>query len=147
MTSKGEHNSHRTFTHDSLDSLGYDWERIGDPAIPPRFPLKIYLPQTTEDVSIVLDEALRLGQRVRIRSKGHSSNDLVLEDRGVVLVTEKLAGILDVNPEALTATVRSAAPVRGTAPATSSSAVNASSALRRRFVRICRKCMPAMVFS
>ena len=28
--------SHESFSHDSLESFGYDWERIGDPAIAAR---------------------------------------------------------------------------------------------------------------
>ena len=28
---RGKIESHETFSHDSLDSLGYDWERIGNP--------------------------------------------------------------------------------------------------------------------
>src|SRR5262245_56694974 len=72
--------SHGTFTHASIDSLGYDWERGADPAIRPMFPTKIYLPQTTEDIVRAVNEAKLLGERLTIRSKGHSSNDLVLTD-------------------------------------------------------------------
>jgi hypothetical protein len=43
-------NQHETFDHDSIDSLFYDWDRIGDPAGPPRSPLKFYVPRTTDDV-------------------------------------------------------------------------------------------------
>lgn len=43
-------NSHETFVHDSIDGLGYDWARIADPHITPKFPLKVYLPHTTDDV-------------------------------------------------------------------------------------------------
>ena len=74
-------NSHETFSHDSIDSLGYDWGRIADPDVKPRFPLKVYLPQTTEDVVRVLKEVKQLGETLIVRSKGHSSNDLVLADR------------------------------------------------------------------
>ena len=30
---RGKIESHETFSHDSLDSLAYDWERIGNPKI------------------------------------------------------------------------------------------------------------------
>lgn len=98
--------SHETFTHDSLDSLGYDWGRVGDPFAKPKFPLKVYLPQTTEDLVKVVNEARSLGERLVIRSKGHSSNDLVLADHGTVLVTEKLNRILEIDEDEMTATVQ-----------------------------------------
>ncbi|MGH4016661.1 MAG: FAD-binding oxidoreductase [Pseudonocardiaceae bacterium] len=98
--------SHETFTHDSIDSLGYDWERVADPSIKPKFPFKIYLPETTEDIIRVVNEASALGEQLAIRSKGHSSNDLVLSDRGSVLVTEKLSQILEVNEDEMTATIQ-----------------------------------------
>lgn len=99
-------NSHETFTHDSIDSLGYDWERIADPSIPPRFPRKIYLPRTTEDIVAAVRETRALGEPLAIRSKGHSSNDLVLTDGGSLLVTEKLNAVLDVDEDAMTVTVQ-----------------------------------------
>ncbi len=98
--------SHETFTHDSLDSLSYDWKRIGNPHIKPRFPLKIYLPQTTDDIVKVLKEVKALGEKLAIRSKGHSSNDLVLtEPGGSVLVTEKLNQVLEIDEDNMTVTV------------------------------------------
>jgi FAD/FMN-containing dehydrogenase len=99
-------NSHEAFTHDSLDSLGYDWSRVADPAVSPRFPLKIYLPRTTEDVVRVLKEAKQLGETLVVRSKGHSSNDLVLAEGGAVLVTEKLFGSIALDEAAMTVTVQ-----------------------------------------
>lgn len=102
-------NSHETFTHDSIDSLGYDWERIADPTIAPRFPRKIYLPRTTEDIVAAVRECAALGERPTIRSKGHSSNDLVLTDGGTLLLTEKLNRILDVDEDAMTVTVQAGA--------------------------------------
>ncbi len=102
-----EISSHETFSHDSIDSLGYDWERIANPGIAPHYPLKIYLPQSTEDVVQAIQEARQLGQRLMIRSKGHSSNDLILADRGTVLCTEKLNHILNLDEDALTVTVQS----------------------------------------
>lgn len=89
--------SHESFDHDSIDSLGYDWERIADPNIRPRFPLKVYLPRSTDHVIAALREAAQLGQRVRVRSKGHSSNDLVLTEDGAVLCTEKLNRIIELD--------------------------------------------------
>ncbi|MBO0747333.1 MAG: FAD-binding oxidoreductase [Acidimicrobiaceae bacterium] len=102
-------NSHKGFTHDSIDSLGYDWERIANPEIPPRFPLKVYLPRTTEEVVKVVKEAKALGEHLRIRSAGHSSNNLLLEEGGNVLVTQAMNRILDVDEDAMTATVQSGA--------------------------------------
>lgn len=98
--------SHESFSHDSIDSFGYDWERIGDPSIAPRRPLKIYLPETTEELVAVVKEARQLGQTLRVRSKGHSSNDLVLADRGVVIGTQLLTGIVALDRQNARVTVR-----------------------------------------
>ncbi len=102
-------NSHEVFVHDSIDSLGFDWERVANPGIAPRFPRKIYLPQTTEDVVAAVREAKSLGEKLWVRSKGHSSNDLVVTDGGSVLLTEKLNGILEVDREGMTATIQAGA--------------------------------------
>lgn len=101
--------SHERFDHDSIDSLGYDWERIANPGMAPRLPRKIYLPQTTEDIVRVVEEAKALGERLSIRSKGHSSNDLVLTDGGSLLLTEKLNRIVEIDHDAMTATVQAGA--------------------------------------
>src|SRR5215218_6264588 len=79
---RAEISSHESFTHDSIDSLGYDWERIANPAAAPRFPLKVYLPRTTDDLIRILREAKSLGDDLRVRGKGHSSNGLVLTNGG-----------------------------------------------------------------
>ncbi len=102
-------NSHETFVHDSIDSLGYDWARIADPHTTPKFPLKVYLPRTTKDVIEVVKEAKSLGQRLGIRGKGHSSNDLVLVEGGSILLTEKLNAILEIDEREMTVTVQSGA--------------------------------------
>jgi hypothetical protein len=101
--------SHETFSHDSIDNLGYDWSRIANPEIAPRYPLKVYLPQTTEDLIRVVKEARQLGEKLLIRSKGHSSNDLVLSEGGSVVVTEKLNRVLEIDETAMTATVQAGA--------------------------------------
>jgi FAD binding domain len=101
--------SHETFDHDSIDSLGYDWSRIANPETQPKLPLKVYLPQSTEDLVKIVKEARQLGETLMIRSKGHSSNDLVLKEGGSVVVTEKLNRVLEVDETALTATVQSGA--------------------------------------
>jgi hypothetical protein len=86
--------SHESFSHDSLSSLAYDWERIGNPHIAPKLPFKVYLPMTTEDVVAAVRETQKLGQTLRVRSKGHSSNDLVLSDRGHVLCTQMMNKVI-----------------------------------------------------
>ncbi len=101
-------NSHETFVHDSIDSLGYDWARVADPDQAPRFPLRIYLPQTTEDVVTAVKEAKALGETLTVRAHGHSSNDLVVTD-GTLLLTEKLNKVLEVDEKAMTATVQAGA--------------------------------------
>jgi hypothetical protein len=105
-----EINQHETFSHDSIDSLGYDWDRIGDPDGAPRLPLKFYVPQNTADVVRCVKECAELGQVLTVRSKGHSSNDLVTPVGGAVLLTEKLHGIIEVDQQAMTATVWSGTP-------------------------------------
>lgn len=101
--------SHENIKHDSLETYGYDWEHVANPAIQPKFPFKIYLPLTTEDVVQAVKEAKQLGQTLKIRSKGHSSNDLVLEEHGAVLSTQKLDRILRFDPEMRTVQVQSGA--------------------------------------
>jgi hypothetical protein len=103
-------NQHETFDHDSIDSLFYDWDRIGDPDGPPRSPLKFYVPRTTDDVVRCVEECAGLGQTLIVRSKGHSSNDLVTPPGGAVLLTEKLTGVLEVDEDDLTATVYAGTP-------------------------------------
>jgi hypothetical protein len=103
-------NQHETFVHDSIDSLFYDWDRIGDPGGPPRSPLKFYVPRTTDDVVRCVRECVQLGQVLTVRSKGHSSNDLVTPESGAVLLTEKLYGVLEVDQQAMTATVYAGTP-------------------------------------
>ena len=106
---KARISSHDAFSHDSIDSLGYDWERVANPGIAPKFPRKIYLPQSTEDVVVAVRECAELGDRLTIRSKGHSSNDLVLADGGVLLLTEKLNRILEIDEGKLTVRVQAGA--------------------------------------
>lgn len=98
--------SHETFNHDSVDSLGYDWSRIANPAIAPKFPLKIYLPQTTEDVIRIVKDARRLSEHLLIRCNGHSSNDLVLGERASVIIMEKMNRVVSIDEAAMTATVQ-----------------------------------------
>ncbi|MDQ6616801.1 MAG: FAD-binding oxidoreductase [Actinomycetota bacterium] len=99
-------NSHKGFTHDSIDSLGYDWERIANPSIKPRFPLKVYLPQTTDDIVKIVKEVKALGEHLAIRSAGHSSNNLVLNPGGSVLLTRELNQVVEIDEVNMTATVQ-----------------------------------------
>ncbi|MEX2490419.1 MAG: FAD-binding oxidoreductase [Nitrospirales bacterium] len=101
--------SHESFDHDSIDALGYDWERVADPNIKPKFPFKVYLPRSTAHVAAAVKEAVQLGQRLRVRSKGHSSNDLVLAEDGVVLCTEKLNQVVELDVQQRTIRIQSGA--------------------------------------
>lgn len=107
MICNSRYSSHDKFDHESIDSLGYDWERIANPGIKPMFPSKIYLPRETAHVVSAVKETTKLQQRLRIRSSGHSSNDLVLEDNGAVLCTEMLNKILHVDPVKRTVRIQS----------------------------------------
>lgn len=102
-------NSHELFGHDSIDSLGYDWSRVAEPAIAPRFPLRVYLPQSTDDIVTAIRETRQLGIRPVVRSKGHSSNDLVVAEGGTVIVMEKHNRVLAVDESALTVTTQAGA--------------------------------------
>ena len=104
---RGKITSHETFTHDSIDSLGYDWSRISVPGIAPRHPLKVYLPQTTEDVAQMIQDANAAGEPLWVRGSGHSSNGLVLVDRGSILLTQNMNRIVDIDADGLTATALS----------------------------------------
>ncbi|MGH9281374.1 MAG: FAD-binding oxidoreductase, partial [Acidimicrobiales bacterium] len=102
-------NSHEAFTHDSIDGLGYDWGRVGEPGVEPRPPLRVYLPRSTDDVVRCVREANELGTPLTVRASGHSSNDLVTVEGGSVLLTRYLDRVLDVDEAGLTATVQSGA--------------------------------------
>jgi hypothetical protein len=65
------------------------------------------LPRSIDDVVKAVREAQQLGQTLRIRSKGHSSNDLVLTEGGAVLCTQFLDGIIAVDHANATATIHS----------------------------------------
>src|SRR5947199_3630963 len=100
--------SHESIHHDSLDRLGYDWGRVANPHIAPRFPSKVYTPHTTQDVVDAVNEVRERNETLRIRSKGHSSNDLVLTD-GPILLTQGIDKILKIDKEAKTARVQAGA--------------------------------------
>jgi hypothetical protein len=97
---------------DSLAHLAYDHSRVCDPNSTPRLPFKVYLPHTTEDVVQVVLEAKQSGEPVVVRGRAHSSNHLVTPDRGVVMLTEFMNRILDVDEGAMTVTVQCGAPLR-----------------------------------
>jgi hypothetical protein len=99
--------SHEAFNHDSIDHLGYDWSRVGDPHVTPRRPLKVYIPETLEEVVKCVKDANKLGEKIVMRSKGHSSNGLVLTDRGTIMLIERLNKIIEIDEKAMTATVMS----------------------------------------
>ena len=99
--------AHSSFSHDSIDALGYDWERIANPELAPKYPFKVYFPRTTDDVVTAVKEAVQLGHRLTVRSSGHSSNDLVLADGGAILSTQRLAGVLELDPAAPSVVVQS----------------------------------------
>lgn len=97
--------SHQGIEHDTLEAFGRDWEQVGQPDIAPVYPSKIYLPQTTAEVVAAVKEAKLLGQRLTIRSRGHSSNDLVVTS-GPVLSTTRLNKLLAFDETAMTAQVQ-----------------------------------------
>jgi hypothetical protein len=99
--------SHEAFNHDSIDHLGYDWGRVGNPQVAPVRPLKVYLPESVEEVQKCIRDANALGEKIVVRSKGHSSNGLVLADRGSILLIERLNRVLEIDEAAMTATVQS----------------------------------------
>jgi FAD/FMN-containing dehydrogenase len=100
---------HAAFSHDSIAGLGYDWSRVGDPESAPRPPFKVYLPRDTDDVVRAVKEARALGQRLTLRGGGHSSNDLVLADRGCVLYFQDMNRVLTLDPDAPSVTVQAGA--------------------------------------
>ncbi len=101
--------SHETIRHDSLSGLGYDWSKIADPGIPAKPPFKVYLPRTTEDVVRAVQEARESGDPLVVRGHGHSSNNLVTPDHGVVLLTELLNRIMAVDEPSMTVTMQAGA--------------------------------------
>jgi hypothetical protein len=101
--------SHESIWHDSLSSLGYDWSKVADPAMPPRMPIKVYLPRTTEEVMTVVQETQRDGRPVVVRGQGHSSNNLVTPERGAVVLTQLMDRVLEVDDSAMTVTVQGGA--------------------------------------
>jgi FAD/FMN-containing dehydrogenase len=103
--------SHARFSHDSIASLGYDWSRIRGNAGPGRYPRAIYLPETTADVAAAVQESVLLERPLRIRGSGHSSNDLVVSDRGALLCTERLSSIGRLDAARGTITVQSGVTV------------------------------------
>lgn len=101
--------SHELFTHDTLSSLAFDWERVGAPGIAPKYPFKVYLPTRTEQVVRAVREVKELGQRLILRGHGHSSNNLVTGDGAAVLVTEWMNQIQEIDEQALTCTMQAGA--------------------------------------
>jgi hypothetical protein len=101
--------SHESLRHDSIDGLGYDWSRIANPHAQPRNPLRVYLPQTRDDVVMIVKEAIARGERLTVRGSGHSSNDLVTTEHGSVLLTEKMNRVLALNPSDMTVTIQAGA--------------------------------------
>ena len=100
--------SHSGFRHTDIDSLGYDWERIGNPNIAPRHPSKVYRPQTVDELVAIVRQSHELGERLVVRSRGHSSNDLVVTS-GPVILTEALNRILEIDTRAGLATIEAGA--------------------------------------
>lgn len=95
--------------HDSILALGYDWSRVSDPSISPKYPAKVYLPRSTDDIVRAVRESRQLGQKLTIRGSGHSSNDLVLADGGAILWTTLFNNIVAIDDNELTVVVQSGA--------------------------------------
>lgn len=98
--------SHDGFTHDTLDAVAFDWSRVADPKVAPRWPLKVYLPATTEDVVQIVKDAAAIGESITLRGNGHSSNDLVTAPGGAVMMVTRMNKILDIDTEGRTVTVQ-----------------------------------------
>ncbi|MFT4110480.1 FAD-binding oxidoreductase [Propionicimonas sp.] len=105
----GRIDSHQRISHDSIRGLGYDWSKVAEPDIGPLYPAKLYLARSTADVVSAVRETRQLGQQLRVRSKGHSSNNLVLSDGGAVLLTQLMDGIIGFDPDRLRITVQAGA--------------------------------------
>ncbi|HEY4567906.1 MAG TPA: FAD-binding oxidoreductase, partial [Kribbella sp.] len=105
--------SHESMRHDSIANLGYDWSRIADPGVAARPPFKVYLPRTTEDVVRAVIESKDSGEPLVVRGHGHSSNNLVTPEHGVVLLTEHMNRIVAVDEKAMTVTVQAGAMLMG----------------------------------
>jgi hypothetical protein len=69
----------------------------------------VFFPETTEEVARIVKELSQAGKPYKIRSKGHSSNDLVLVDRGTVICMQEMSRILEVDQQKGTATVQAGA--------------------------------------
>jgi hypothetical protein len=110
MTTKAYRpSSHERFTHDTLASLAFDWERVGNPEVAPRYPFKVYLPRTTADVVRAVQEVRERGEQLLVRGHGHSSNNLVTGEASSVLLTEWMDDVLDVDEAKLTCTMQAGA--------------------------------------
>jgi hypothetical protein len=100
---------HHAFSHGDLAGLAYDWERVGDPDVPPCWPFKVYLPRSTDDVVRAVREVRAAGERLVVRGSGHSSNGLVTADGGAVLLTERLGDVVGLDERRLTCTMQAGA--------------------------------------
>jgi hypothetical protein len=98
--------SHDRLSHDSIESLGYDWSRVADPDAPPQLPFAVYWPETTDDVVRVVREARAAGERLLVRGNAHSSNRLSTGEAARVVVTTRLTGLVDLDEAAGVVTVR-----------------------------------------
>ncbi|MCK2219175.1 FAD-binding oxidoreductase [Actinomadura sp. ATCC 31491] len=109
MSQKYVPTSHEAYPHDTLLSLAYDWERVADPGIPPRWPFRVYLPRGTDDVVRAVNETRERGERLIVRGHAHSSNNLVTGEGASVLLTDRMNQIIDVDERAETCTIQSGA--------------------------------------
>lgn len=109
MPQRYQPSGHQAFGHDSLASVAYDWERVGDPEVRPRWPFKVYLPRGTDDVVRAIAEARERGERLVVRAHGHSSNDLVTAEGGAVLLTQLMDQVMEVDEDGFTCTMQAGA--------------------------------------
>jgi hypothetical protein len=109
MSAPYQPTSHEAFSHDSIDSLGYDWERVASPGIAPKRPFQVFFPETTAEVVEAVKSLASQGKPFKIRSKGHSSNDLVLEDRGHIICMQHMTAINAFSADDETVSVNSGA--------------------------------------
>lgn len=106
-------NPHEKIDHDSIDWLGYDWEKVANSRVQPSPPLAAYFPRSTAEVITAVKSFAAKQQPFLIRGSGHSDNGLILGDRNTpVLCTKHLDSIGKVDTSTSPATIEVGAGAR-----------------------------------